>query len=98
MEGTILMTIEDRLFLDKFKADTKAHLKIIDPKLCQKCKDRQCTYCCPAHVYILEEDGSIRVSYEGCLECGTCRIICQEFKNIEWKYPRGGFGIIYRYG
>lgn len=92
------MKIEDRLFLDKFKADTKSHLKIIDPKLCEKCNNKQCTYSCPAHVYILEADGSIRVSYEGCLECGTCRIICGEVKNIEWKYPRGGFGVSYRYG
>ncbi|MEK6545549.1 MAG: ferredoxin family protein, partial [Nitrospinota bacterium] len=32
---------------------------------------------------------------EGCLECGTCRIAC-EF--IEWRNPKGGYGVCYRYG
>ena len=27
---------------------------------------------CPAHVYSVEEDGSVGVEYAACLECGTC--------------------------
>ena len=30
-----------------------------------------------------------------CLECGTCLIICEKGA-LDWKYPRGGFGVRYR--
>ena len=43
-------------------------------------------------------DGRVLFSYEGCVECGTCRIVCNEFDNVEWTYPRGGYGIQYRFG
>ena len=35
---------------------------------------------------------------DGCLECGTCRIICNDFSNVEWEYPRGGYGILFKFG
>jgi len=90
--------IEDKLFLNRYRTDEKnAHLKIKDPKICAvKCKDKPCTYFCPADVY--EWDGEkIDVKFEGCLECGTCRIGCP-FGNISWEYPKGNFGILYKFG
>jgi ferredoxin like protein len=39
----------------------------------------------------------VTFSYEGCLECGSCRISCPQGA-IHWVYPRGGFGICYQYG
>ena len=47
-------------------------------------------------VYKLEGN-KIIIGYENCLECGTCRLACP-YENISWKYPRGGFGVKYRYG
>jgi ferredoxin like protein len=35
---------------------------------------------------------------DGCLECGTCRVICSEHTNVEWEYPRGGYGILFKFG
>lgn len=89
------MNLEDKLFLDRYVVDKDPHLKIKDPSKCTMCEKKACLYTCPAQVYKLEE-GKVSVSYEGCLECGTCRIICSE--NLEWKYPRGGFGIAYKFG
>ncbi|MDP1925248.1 MAG: hypothetical protein Q8K57_10755 [Thiobacillus sp.] len=34
---------------------------------------------------------------DGWLECGTCRIVCDEFNNVEWDYHRVGFGILYKF-
>ncbi|MCG2879366.1 ferredoxin family protein, partial [Obesumbacterium proteus] len=31
-------------------------------------------------------------------ECGTCRILCRDSVLDEWNYPRGTFGVEYRYG
>ncbi|MEK6646477.1 MAG: 4Fe-4S dicluster domain-containing protein [Candidatus Firestonebacteria bacterium] len=90
------MTLDDKLFLVKFKKDEKSHLVIVSQDTCKKCETKPCTKFCPALVY-KEEADKISVAYEGCLECGSCRIGCL-YSNIDWRYPRGGFGVTYRYG
>lgn len=92
------MKIEEKLFLDRYVVDEdNPHLKIRDQELCQKCEKKQCLYACPAGVYTW--DGKqITVAYADCLECGTCRVICREKNNIDWKYPRGGYGVSYKFG
>lgn len=103
MEGYEIMdyvqnkvNIDDKLFLNSYNVDTTSHLTIKDPKVCLNCSERACTFICPAHVYEWK-DGHLTVSYEGCLECGACRIGCSH-DNIDWTYPRGGFGIQFRLG
>jgi len=88
------INVDDKLFLNTYNVDTTSHLAIKDPKICENCREKICTNICPAHVYQWK-DGHIIVSYEGCLECGACRICCNH-DNIDWKYPRGGFGIQFR--
>lgn len=53
---------------------------------------------CPAGVYKQLVDGSVLVDTAGCLECGTCRILGLGTVLEKWEYPRGTFGIKYRYG
>jgi ferredoxin like protein len=90
-------TIEDKLFLDRFNVDEQSHLTIIDEKVCvEDCANQPCLYICPANVYKLEH-GRISIGYEGCLECGSCRIGCPEL-NIEWRFPTGGFGVRHKFG
>lgn len=92
------MKLEDKLFLDRYIVDEEhAHLKIKDTAKCRECEKKQCVSVCPADVYTWEED-HIEVAYIDCLECGTCRVACDEFNNIEWKYPRGGFGVMFKFG
>ncbi len=91
------MKIEDLIYLDRHKVDEESHLRIKNPEACMKeCKDQACLYFCPAYVYRLEGD-HISVNYEGCLECGSCRVTCSKL-NIEWRYPRGGYGISHKFG
>lgn len=93
------MKLEDKLFLDRFIVDDRPHLKIISSELCEKCPKKQCIYSCPSGVYQWDEKSkTMHVAYEDCLECGTCRIVCREFNNIEWNYPRGGFGVSFKFG
>ncbi|NMA69771.1 MAG: 4Fe-4S dicluster domain-containing protein [Desulfitobacterium sp.] len=92
------MKLDDKLYLVRFNTDTLNHIKIKNPDLCLKCKDKVCTFICPAHVYDWdEEENRIAVGYEGCLECGTCRVACTD-DNILWEYPRGGFGVSWKNG
>ncbi|AIY86733.1 MULTISPECIES: ferredoxin family protein [unclassified Thermotoga] len=92
------MRIEDKLYLNRYRTDEEnPHLKIKDESICaERCSDRPCVSCCPADVYEWTESG-MEVKFEGCLECGTCRIVCP-FGNIEWKYPRGNYGVLYKFG
>ena len=53
---------------------------------------------CPAGLYKKQDDGSVRFDYAGCLECGTCRILGLDTVLEKWDYPRGTFGVEFRYG
>ena len=88
------MNIDDKLALNLFHVDSTPHIKV-DEKICEKCPHRLCTYICPVDNYTVE-DGKVVFSWEGCLECGACRIICDQGA-ITWDYPRGGCGISYRF-
>ena len=91
------MKIEDKLFLNRFRVDEESHLKILNQQKClEECKEQSCLYLCPANVYRLEKD-RISVNHEGCLECGSCRIACPHL-NIEWRFPRGGYGVSHKFG
>lgn len=89
------MNIEDKLFCNKFNADSESHL-VVDQDICRTCVGKPCLTVCPVKNYTLE-NGQIVVSFEGCLECGSCRIVCG-LGGLSWKYPRGGKGICYRFG
>ncbi len=52
---------------------------------------------CPAHVYAEDADGTITATYAACLECGTCLAVAAPGA-LTWRYPRGGYGIVYREG
>ncbi len=89
------INIDDKLFLNRWKPDHQSHLEIIDPAVClEQCSGKDCTVFCPARVYEWRDD-RITVGYEGCLECGACRIACPH-QNIRWRYPRGGYGVQFR--
>lgn len=91
------MNVQDKLFLDRFKVDKESHIRLIDGDKCMEdCQEQACLFFCPANVYRLEKD-HISINYEGCLECGSCRIACPNL-NIEWRFPKGGYGISHKFG
>lgn len=75
--------------------DMASHIKV-DPAACASCESRACLYFCPAGCFELE-DGQVVFHYEGCLECGTCRVACDSGV-VGWTYPQGGCGVWYRRG
>ena len=89
------MKLEDKLYLLKFKPEEKTHLMPKEED-CQRCQGRPCTSFCPAQVYKWEGEKLV-VSYENCLECGTCRVACTR-EGVRWEYPNGGMGVKYRFG
>ncbi len=98
MEGYGMKSLEDKLFLNRYQPDKESHLKVLNKDKCLECEGKPCTFICPAKVYSWNsKEKIIETAYEGCVECGTCRYGCAH-DNIEWKNPRGGFGIMYKYG
>jgi ferredoxin like protein len=93
------MNVEAKLGLLQWKKAPESHITIKDPEICAtKCPDKPCTTVCPAKVYEWEADHKkIIVNYENCIECGACRMLCP-FLNIDCDWPRGGFGVAYKYG
>ena len=89
------MKTDDKLALNLFHIDTKPHIEV-DHEKCRVCPHKLCTYICPAENYTANGDDDIAFSWEGCLECGTCRIVC-DLGALTWVYPQGGYGINYRY-
>ncbi len=95
-ESKLKATIEDKLFLVKYKPDKDSHIEVDQEKF-KADQLKTVLYICPAKVYERnEESGECMVAFENCLECGTCRIACVEY--VTWKYPRGGFGVQFRFG
>ena len=87
--------IEDKLAVNKYDVDDDVHIRIKED-ICNQCYRHICVYTCPADCFKLREE-HLTFSFEGCLECGSCLIVCEEGA-IDWALPRGGFGICYQYG
>jgi len=88
------MRIEDLLNNNIWDVDYEPHIKV-DTNKCVDCELKPCIKLCPAGCYTLSGD-KVLFSYEGCLECGTCRVICPK-NAITWNYPLDGRGIHYRF-
>lgn len=97
------MTIEwmeapQLLSLNKFNVDEDESHIILNKEICKACREKPCLFVCPAVLYKLEKSGEISFDYAGCLECGTCRVVCPNKGIVKWGYPRGTFGVNFRYG
>jgi ferredoxin like protein len=89
------MAIEDKLSTVRFTIDTEPHIKV-NAELCETCEHKPCLYVCPVQNFELIE-GKVVFSWQGCMECGACRIVCPKGA-VDWRFPRGGFGVCLRYG
>jgi len=89
------MKIDEKVAKCAIKHDTESHIRLNEDE-CEKCESRICTLACPAGLYTVE-DGKVKFDHTGCLECGTCLVVCPRGA-VDWSYPTPGFGIRYRFG
>jgi len=74
---------EEKIILTAYNVDTKPHITLNEDICNSRCKIRFCTFICPAGCFVFDEDqNKVVFSFEGCLECGTCRIACDEKRLI----------------
>lgn len=92
------ISVEEKLGVNKFFVDEEnAHIEIdaAYPDLKEKMK---LVNACPAGLYKLNENETLSFDYAGCLECGTCRILCLGTVIKKWEYPEGTMGVEFRHG
>lgn len=96
--GAFLMKLEERLGTNKYDVDeTHAHI-IIDDSCATEAERRKLVNGCPAGLYTYQADGTLAFDFAGCLECGTCRVLCGRTIVKEWHYPRNTKGVSFRQG
>ena len=92
-----IMKVEEKLALNAIKNHDESHI-VLDEETCGRCETRICIRACPAGLYSLEPaTNKVIVDHSGCLECGTCMVICP-LDAVTWRYPDPGYGIRYRHG
>jgi ferredoxin like protein len=90
--------IENRLFQNRYIVDTgQPHIRVRPHETPSEALQSM-VHVCPAGCYSKNEHGQVEIVADGCMECGTCRVVCQDTGEIEWSYPRGGFGVLFKFG
>ena len=90
------VNVEAALAVNKYQPDEKSHIELVenaDPVEFDKL-----VRVCPAALYRRTETGAQSFDFSGCLECGTCRILCGDTIVKEWRNPGPTMGVEYRFG
>ncbi|RKT10488.1 ferredoxin like protein [Paraburkholderia sp. RAU2J] len=82
---TVIVNIEEKLFQNRYRVDVgRPHVHIKNVEVCTNdFAEKSCTFVCPASCYRKESNGSVTLITGGCLECGSCRILCTDHHNLE---------------
>jgi len=89
------MSVNDKLIKTRFVVDSGTPHITVDTSGCTGCQG-PCLVVCPGQCFEREQ-GRLTFSWENCIECGSCRLVCSK-DAITWDYPRGGFGVCFRHG
>lgn len=90
--------VEEKLFQNRYLVDVgRPHIKV-KPHEVPSDALMALTTVCPAGCYAVTDTGQVEITPDGCMECGTCRVIAQATGDIEWNYPRGGYGVLFKFG
>ncbi|MER2607313.1 MAG: ferredoxin family protein [Siculibacillus sp.] len=95
---TVEMRVEDKLYQNRYLVDAgRPHIKV-KPHDKPSAALKSLTTVCPAKCYEENDKGQVEITPDGCMECGTCRVLCEASGEIEWDYPRGGYGVLFKFG
>lgn len=98
MKAMVKPRVEDKLYQNRYLVDPGRPHIIVRDHLFPSPNLIALTQVCPAKCYQLNDRGQVTIVSDGCLECGTCRVICEATDDIKWDYPRGGFGVLFKFG
>lgn len=90
------MSVNESLMRNCYHPANASHIV-----LCSPVTEEQCALLekvCPAGLFQRDASGRLTVHFQGCLECGCCRLIAGEQAIAKWRYPPSGAGISLRFG
>ena len=87
------MKLEERLGANKYYVDETSPHILVDGAGFSLEEKMKLVNGCPAGLYTLQDNGDLAFDFAGCLECGTCRVLCGETIVKTWKYPRNAKGV-----
>lgn len=96
----ITVNVDEYLAVNKYEVDEKTPHIVLkgDIQSVDDVEFDKLIKVCPAALYKRDKDGVKSFDYAGCLECGTCRILCGETIIESWKFPGPTMGVEYRQG
>lgn len=80
--------------MDQYIPVEEKFIRIISKK-CNGCGN--CVIVCGGEVFKIKKKKAVVVQIENCLECGNCEVACLR-NAIHFRVPKGGTGIVYKYG
>ena len=84
------MNVDAKLSLNKFYVDEEeAHIVLNANAGTDASEFHKLMLACPAGLYKKDDKGRVLFDYAGCLECGTCRILCGKTILEKWEFPQG---------
>lgn len=92
------LRVEDKLYQNRYLVDAGRPHITVRPHTVPTPALRSLLTACPARCYELNDAGQVEITADGCMECGTCRVIAEPSGDIAWSYPRGGYGVLYKFG
>lgn len=95
--AVVTVNVDEFLALNKYEVDEEsAHIVLSeDPDMDEF---EKLVRVCPAALYKIDENGATSFDYAGCLECGTCRILCEGTIVEKWVNPNPTMGVEFRFG
>lgn len=90
--------VEEKLYQNRYLVDAGRPHITVTPHETPSAALLTLTRICPAGCYALNHKGQVEVTPDGCLECGTCRVLAEPSGDISWSYPRGGYGVLFKFG
>lgn len=97
----ITVNVDELISVNKYNVDEEcAHIELSAENLDDLPNDEfnKLVRVCPAALYKVDCNGHKTFDYAGCLECGTCRIACNNGIISKWENPQPTMGVQYRYG
>lgn len=92
------LNVDEKLSMNKYYVDEENPHIVLKKGSIDQMEYLKLVLACPAGLYKIGEDGNYHFDYAGCLECGTCRVLCGSSILQKWEFPLGTQGIEYRWG
>ena len=72
------MKVEDKLYYNRYVVDSgRPHIRV-KPHTTPTKALKALVQVCPAHCYDFNDHGQVEITPDGCLECGTCRVVARQ--------------------